>query len=147
MSKDEAGENLEFDWPCGVGNEEMTELMAWAESRGIPAYRLPMSGSEAGHESFVAPHVFSYVDGGGQLVFIHDLGLEGLLDLPDGSEAGAIPGATTLSLSRARQIYGLDLAGFGRTYHLAGAGAAGGTTAKRIDYSVELFVKKAGKAS
>jgi hypothetical protein len=91
MSKDRTGEVLDFDWPCDIAGEEMTELVVWAEARGIPQEMLRSAGGKAQGESFVAPHVFSYVDAGGQLVFIHDFGLEALLGLPDRSEAGAIP--------------------------------------------------------
>jgi hypothetical protein len=146
MSKDEPGEDLEFDWPCDIGSEEMAEVLAWAELRGISADMLRKASYGGESESVTAANVFSYVDGEGRLVFVHDLGLEELLGLPEGASAEAIPAASTLPLSRARQIYGPDLAGFGRTYRLIGADVAGGTTPTRIDYAVDLFVKKAGKA-
>jgi hypothetical protein len=144
MSEDEPGEDLEFNWPCDIGGEEMAEVLAWAKLRGISPDMLRRAGKS---ESVTAANVFSYVDGEGRLVFVHDLGLEELLGLPEGASAEAIPAASTLPLSRARQICGPDLAGFGRTYRLLCPDMAGGTTAKRIDYAVELFVKKPGKAS
>jgi len=147
MSEDQPREDFEFDWPSDIGDEERAELMAWAEARGIQPDMFRRVKSRAGSESFAAPPVFFYVDGEGQLVFIRDLGLEGLLHLPDGIWAHAIPAAPKLPLSRARRIYGADLAGYERTYRVIAPGAAGGITAKRIDYSVQLFVKYAGQAS
>src|SRR5215469_11227355 len=147
MNEDEPEETLEFDWPGDIGNEEMSKLVAWAQSRGIPLDKCRRARSRAGSERFAAPPVFSYEDGEGRLVFMHDLGLEGLLDLPDGAVADTVIAPPELPLRWARQLYGPDLAGFGRTYWVTSPSAAGEATAKRIDYSVQLFVRKTGKAS
>jgi len=145
MSKDQTGEDLVFDWPCDIGHEEMARLIAWAEARGIPPKKFPNAKNKAGSESAATPPVFSYEDAEGQLVFIHDLGLEGLLNLPHGAGAEVFPAAPKLPLSRASQICGPDLAGYVRTYRLSAP--AGGTAVTRIDYSVQLFVKNPGKAA